>query len=164
MWCETTTCCMEVMLCGNKGQILYYIMNIKSTIAIILCLSAINFGWAQSAAQGSNIDRGYSITHNLNDVDIAVFHKHLENCNFDVYRQYSARRIINFSNGITISLDSAEEIISNGRFIKISEITPDDQPTEFPKTFEINSQGYVMLKYDNTDLRTIKANQQLKEK
>ncbi len=141
------------------------IMTGKSTIAIILFFSAIHFGYSQSADLLSNYhDKGYAIIHNINNVDTSLFHDHLANCNFDAYRQYSARRIIKFSNGVTIALDSAEDIIAAGGFIKISGIAPDNQPTEFPKIFEINSQGNVMLKYDNTDLRTIKANQQLKEK
>ena len=73
---------------------------------------------------------------------------------------YSQNRILKFDNGISISLTSAEEIIEAGGFIKVSELTKDNQPVIHPVLFHIDSNGNIMQRYNNTDKRTNKINSQ----
>ena len=103
---------------------------------------------------------GHIIIENTNNANPEQFNKNLEKCNFDFYRMYSQNRILKFDNGISISLISAEEIIEAGGFIKVSELTKDNQPVIHPVLFHIDSNGNIMQRYNNTDNRTNKINSQ----
>ena len=103
---------------------------------------------------------GYTIIENRENANVTEFNKNLEKCNFDLYRMYNQNRILRFDNGISIALTSAKEIIDKGGFIKVTTLTKDDQPVEHPILFHIDSNGNVLQRHENTDIKTIKTNEQ----
>ena len=103
---------------------------------------------------------GYIIIENLENANVIEFNQNLEKCNFDVYRMYNQNRILRFDNGISIALTSGKEIIDRGGFIKVTTLTKDNQPVEHPVLFHIDENGNILQRYENTDTKAIKVNEQ----
>ena len=85
----------------------------------------------------------YLIINKNKTTNISEYKDALDNANFNRIRYKSKRRQITFLNGPTIELLSAQELISKGVLIDLSEATNDGKYIDDSNTWKLAPNGHI---------------------
>ena len=86
----------------------------------------------------------YLIINKNKTTNISEYKDALDNANFNRIRYKSKRRQITFLNGPTIELLSAQELISKGVLIDLSEATNDGKYIDDSNTWKLAPNGHII--------------------
>lgn len=118
-------------------------MKIKTLILSIFLIIISNLSHSQSNVKTFDItDRGSAKSTEINKYENAVL-----TANMESYRNKTSRTKLQFVNGLTIELLSAQELYILGVNINPSDYTDSRDPRFTFPIFDLSSEGYLLALY-----------------